>query len=198
MKNIKPKHILLASLAAALILGIYYVVFPGKFLPGEFTDARIKGATVAQRIVELSRDTLSQLNQVSQYDQQRRTSEALIVISNAVLANRESQAEAIRLSSQLNAMAENLSRIKPDSARQIATEAVTAEVALASRLIYYNAYLAELFETLKVKLQRPKAYYLDGQVNDLINKINDEAQAINELNKKFNSAMAELDGIFGR
>jgi hypothetical protein len=106
--------------------------------------------------------------------------------------------EAIRLSEQLTVMAEQAPRIRPDYAKELATEAVASEVALVSRLIYYNNYLAQLFETLKVKFEKPWTTYLDGQVNDLINKINDEAQAINELNKKFLASMAELDRIFDR
>src|SRR3989344_2003952 len=108
MKTIKPRHIVLVLSASALIFSVYYVAFPRKVLPGEFSDARIKGAAVAGRIVELSRDTLSLLGKVSQYDEQRNTVEALIAISSAINTNRDSQAEAIRLSSQLAAMAENL------------------------------------------------------------------------------------------
>ena len=196
MKTIKPRHIVLVLSASALIFSIYYVFVPKKFLPGEFSDARIKGATVAERIVVLSRDTLSLLAQVSTLDQQRNVSAALVAISSAIVVNRESQAEAIRLSSQLNAMAENLPRIQPARAREIATEAVTAEVTLVSRLLYYNNYLNQLFEALKAKFTRPNISYLDGQVNDLINKINDEAKQINILNKKFSAQMAEFDSIF--
>ncbi len=196
MKQIKPRHIVLVLSAVTLLLSIYYVFVPRKFLPGEFSDARIKGATVAQRIVELSRDTLSLLAKVSEFDQRRDFNDALISISDAVVVNKESQQEAIQLSSQLSAMAENLPRIEPADAREIATQAVTAEVALVSRLLYYNNYLNQLFEALKAKFAHPGISYLDGQVNDLINKINDEATQINLLNKKFTGQMAEFDQIF--
>ena len=196
MVRIKPKYLWLAAAAAAVVLVLRYIVFPARFLPHEFSDARIKGASIAQRVVELSRDTLSRLDTVAKYDQKRNYPEALIAISNAIIANRENQAEAIRLSSQLNAMAENLSRIKPDYARELATQAVTFEVALVTRLLHYNNYLSQLFETLKVKFAKPKVAYLDGQVNDLVNKINDEVKEINKLNKEFNASMAEFDKIF--
>ncbi len=198
MKEIKPRHVVLIVSAAALIFGAYYFVFPRRFLPGEFSDARIKGSEVAGRIVELSRTTLSLLGEVSEYDQRRRVSQALVTISQAISINKESQEEAIRLSSQLAAMAENLPRIEPARARELAAEAVTAEVALVSRLLYYNNYLSQLFEALRAKVTRPEASYLDGQVSDLITKINDEAQEINELNKKFNGTMAEFDKVFGK
>lgn len=198
MSKIKLTHILTAVLAAAVVLVLRYVVFPTRFLPGEFTEARIKGSNIAQKIVELSRGNLAFLNQVASFDGSDNHSEALIAISNALIKNRENQVEAIRLSEQLTVMAEQAPRIQPARGREIATEAVAAEVALVSRLIYYNEYLDQLFETLKVKFEKPWVTYLQGQVNDLVNKINDEAQAINELNKKFVSSMAELDIIFGK
>lgn len=196
MDKIKTKHVVTVIMAAAMVLVLRYVVFPAKFLPGEFSEARIKGSDVAQRIVEISRDNLALLDEVAKYDRVSNHPEALIAISRAIIQNRDNQVEAIRLSEQLTAMAEQAPRIRPLRAKEIATEAVAAEVALVSRLIYYNSYLSQLFETLKVKFEKPWVAYLDGQVNDLINKINDEAQAINELNKKFVASMAELDKIF--
>ena len=198
MNKIKTSHLLTAAAAAAVVLVLRYVVFPATFLPGEFSEARLKGSRVAERIVELSRTNLSLLSEVARYDRESNYPEALISISNAIIQNRENQAEAIRLSEQLTAMAEQAPRIRPNRAREIATEAVAAEVALVSRLIYYNNYLSQLFETLKVKFEKPWVTYLDGQVNDLINKINDEAHAINEHNKKFVALMLELDSIFGK
>ncbi len=196
MKNIKPRHFVLVLSAVALIFSIYYTFSSRVFLPSAFTDARLKGADVAKRIVDLSRDTLSLLGQVSDYDERRKATEALAAISKAIAINNESQIEAVRLSSQLAAMAENLSSIKPSRGREIATEAVAAEVALVSRLLYYNSYLSQLFEALRAKVNRPGISYLDGKVSELINKINDEAQEINELNKKFNAKMKEFDEIF--
>ncbi len=198
MSKIKPAHIITVVLAAAVVLVLRYVIFPAKFLPGEFTEARIKGSEVAQKIVQLSRENLALLDKVATYDQQNNHSEALIAISNALIKNRENQTEAIRLAQQLTVMAEQAPRIRPAYASEVATEAVASEVTLVSRLITYNDYLNQLFETLKVKFDKPWVTYLDGQVNDLVNKTNDEAQAINELNKKFVSSMAELDVIFGK
>jgi cellobiose-specific phosphotransferase system component IIB len=198
MSKIKPMHIITAVIATAVVLALRYVVFPAKFLPGEFTEARIKGSDIAQNIVQLSRTNLALLNEVAKYDQDNNHSKALIAISNALVQNRLNQVEAIRLSEQLTVMAEQSQRIQPARGREVATEAVASEVALVSRLVYYNDYLNRLFETLKVKFEKPWVSYLDGQVNDLVNKVNDEAQAINELNKKFVASMAELDAIVGK
>ncbi|OGY63703.1 MAG: hypothetical protein A3E64_01020 [Candidatus Harrisonbacteria bacterium RIFCSPHIGHO2_12_FULL_48_16] len=198
MKRIKPLHVALVFAAAAMVLILRYVVFPPKFLPWEFTEARLKGADIAQRIVELSRGTLTRLNDVSRYDQDRNYNEALVSIARAVIENRQNQVEAVRLSSQLEDMARYIMKISPSRARSLATDAVSSEIALVTRMVYYNDYLFQLFEALKAKLENPSRSYLDGQVNELINNINDEAQSINDLNKHFNQVMAEFDAIFGK
>ena len=189
-------HVALVFTAAAIVLILRYVVFPTKFLPWEFTEARLKGADIAQRIVELSRGTLARLNDVSRYDQERNYNEAVVSVSQAVIENRQNQVEAVRLSSQLEEIARHITKISPSRARSLATDAVSSEIALVTRIIYYNDYLFQLFEALKAKFEKPNLSYLDGQVNELINSINDEAQSINDLNKHFIQVMAEFDTIF--
>jgi hypothetical protein len=183
-------------LAAVAVLFFRYVVFPPKFLSGYFIDARLKGAAISENIVFLSRENLSNLNKAADFDRKRNYPEALIAISNAVIATREIQNEALRLSSQLATMAEYISGIRPIRARDLATEAITAQVALVNRLLAHNSYMNELFEKLKVKFEKPWVAYLDGQVNDLVNRINDEVSESNELNKRSTEFLAELDLIF--
>ena len=113
-----------------------------------------------------------------------------------MIENRSNQEEAIKLATQLEKMARILPSIKPASARQHATAAVSSEVALVSRLVSYNDYLKQLFEVLRAKFNNRYSYYeADGQVELLIVKINEEAQAINGLNNRFSAALAELDKI---
>ena len=92
-------------------------------------------------------------------------------------------------------MARALSSIKPERSRILATEAVSAEVALVSRLLSYNDYLLQLFETLRAKFSNP-GLSSNGKVNDLIARINDETRAINELNGRSTNALASFDEVF--
>ena len=170
--------------------------FPSKYVPSEFTEARLKGAAIAQKILVFSNSALASLGKISEYDQNGETAEALILISRQLLENRANQEEAIKLATQLEKMARTLPSIKPASARQHATAAVSSEVALVSRLVSYNYYLKQLFEVLRAKFNNRYSYYeADGQVELLIVKINEEAQAINGLNNRFSAALAELDKI---
>ncbi|MBI2024806.1 MAG: hypothetical protein HYT03_01820 [Candidatus Harrisonbacteria bacterium] len=195
-KIVRWQYILGAVIAALIVFGARYLILRPDFIPWEFSAARAKGAAIAEKIVELSRNNLARLSDVSRFDRQRNVSEALISISNAVIENRQTQVEAIRLSSQLEEMAQYISQIRPVRAREFATEAVAAQVALVSRLLFYGDYMSRLFETLRAKFDDPGRAYLDGQVNDLINKLNDEAQAINDLNKRATRALDEFDRVF--
>jgi hypothetical protein len=87
-------------------------------------------------------------------------------------------------------MAKNLAQISPASASQKALEAVSSETALISRLITYNDYLTQLLEVLRGKFLGKNS---NDKIPELIQKLNNEAQAINDLNQKFNETMKEFD-----
>ena len=190
-------RILVVSVFAGF--GIYLIfanlIVTKKVLPEEFSEARVKGATLAKSIVDLSSESLKNLTEIARYDEEGDRSEALILISKEVIKNRETREQAIKLSSQLEKMARSLTNIKPTKARVLATEAVSSEVALVSRLISYNDYLLQLFETLRDKFQNTSRNP-NGRVQQLINKINEEASAINQFNRRFNQSLAEFDQVF--
>ena len=135
-----------------VIIGIFVklVFFSGRpSVPADFSEARLQGAAIAKNIVAISNNVYDDLAKISQFDQGGDTAQALIVISNQLIQNRQHQEEIIKLASQLEIMARNLENIRPASARQLATEAVGSEVALVSRLVGYNDLLKQLFEILQ-------------------------------------------------
>jgi len=182
----------------AVGLGIYLLVaavLKDKFVPQEFLEARARGAELAQNIVLLSRESLKNLGQISKYDLEGNVTGALDLISIEINKNQEIRREAIKLSSQLEKMARAIGAIKPEGARILATEAVSSEVALVSRLIVYNDFFLQLFGTLETKFQGEEPNPTN-RVQQLINNINDEAKAINQFNKRFSESLAEFDKIF--
>ena len=72
---------------------------------------------------------------------------------------------------------------------------MSSEVALVSRLLSYTNNLIELFGVLRLKFEKPGTQF-DGAVAGLIDKINEEARAINSFNQRFNWSLAEFDKIF--
>ncbi len=188
----------IGAVIAVVAFGLYFFInslLAKSFVPTEFAEARLTSVAVAKQIVNLSSDALSSLDQISKYDQQGNTSKALILISNEVIKNQETHQEAIKLSSELEQMARLLNDIKPTQAKVLATEAVSSEVALVSRLLVYNDFLLQLFQTLRDKFQN-KNFNADGKVQDLINKINEQARAINDFDNRFNQSLAEFDKFF--
>lgn len=186
--------VLPAVIAAGIVLSLRFLVFSADHVPSDFTDARVRGAAIAENVMVLSKKTLGRLDAIAEHDRNRRTAEALLLVSQEVLESGKMREEAARLASQLERMARALPSIKPEVARQLATEAISAEVALVSRLMTHNALLAELFDILKMKLES-RASNVDGRVNELINQINSEAGAINQFNKRFRDALEEFDRI---
>ncbi len=191
-----PRRIRVLIIFLLIVLVAYFIVrflfVETRNIPPDFLRARQEASLIAQDIVNLSGETANKLDEVSQLDQQRKYTEALILISQELERNRDAREKAVGLSQRLEAMAKNLAQIKPASASQTALQAVSSETALISRLINYNDYLNQILEVLRAK-------FLDkgdgDQIPELVNKANDEARAINDLNQKFNDVMKEFDAI---
>ncbi len=174
--------------------GVYLaarLLIPTAYIPPVFSEARINGAGFAKNIVSLLEESVRHLQEIAAFDREGNAPEALTLISQEVIKNRNIQQEAIKLSSELEKMARAIPEVRPDSARFAATEALSSEIALVSHLLNYTAALRELFDVLRSKLNRTTA--TEEQVRSLIAGINREAEAINDLNQKFNNALQELD-----
>lgn len=184
-------------LAILVYAGGIFAVSENRSVPEEFSAARIEGAKLAVEIVAASNHSLENLKKIADYDKQGNTSEALVLISQEVVKNQEMQKRAIALSSQLEKMAILIPQIEPTRARLIVTEALSAEVGLVSRLIVYQNTFFELFQVLRLKLEGG-ASDMDARIGELVSKINEEASAINNLNNKFTTNLAEFDRIFIR
>lgn len=159
-------------------------------IPSDFLIARREASLIAQNIVSISNESTDRLNEIAQFDKDRKYTEALLLVSQELERNHQAREKAIKLSAQLEIMAKNLAKISPVSAGQIALEAISSETVLISRLITYNDYLAKLLEILRGKFLEKQN---GDQVPELISKINDEAKAINDLNQKFNEVMKKFD-----
>lgn len=165
--------------------------------PKEFFVSRSQGAAIAETLQQLTRQSLSRIAQIAEYDQSRNANAALLLISQEINEHTKSQELAAELASQMEVMARLMPSINPESAREDATEGISAGLALVSRLVTYNNLIRELFGVLQQKLVDEKnTAIFDGRVNSLIDEINTQAKAINEFNRRLNDAMAEFDDKF--
>ena len=165
-----------------------------KNTPKEFLEARQEASLIAKDIIDISGRTAENIKKISDLDKNKEYTEALNLISEELNNNREARENAISLSTKLEIMAKNVSQISPAVAGQIAIQAISSETTLISRLITYNDYLIKLLEILQAKFLE-KEKNANDKIADLIEKINDEARAINDLNNNFNNLMTEFDKI---
>ena len=191
-----PHRARITAIFIVIILVVYFVfrflTIDAKSVPDEFLMARQQASGIAQEVVSLSNQSTDNLIEISKLDQERKYAEALNLISQEIERNRQAREKAINLSSQLEIMTKNIAGISPDSASQVAIQAVTSETILISRLITYNDYLNQLLEILRDKFMGANN---GNSIPDLISKINNEAQAINDLDKKFNDLIEEFDSF---
>jgi len=191
----KLKIALIALFFIVLIgLGLYRFLFGGeRVVPIQFSQARISGAKIADEVVRLSSLSLGNLEVINKYDRDGDYQAALRLVEEELERNRQARQEAMQLSQYLDQMAKALPEIKPRRARDLATEAVGQEVNLINHLLARNELLQQLFELLKQKFEKNQGG--DGHLKELINKINEEAIAINRLNNHFNSTMERFDAL---
>ena len=194
-----PRRLRILVLFLLIVFAAYFItrVFLGesKEVPREFLEARQQASVIAQEIIRMSDETANRLNEVSNLSQERKYTEAVNLIVQEIERNRQAREKAIRLSAQLEKMTQSISGITPKSASQSALEAVSSEVALISRLISYNDYMIQLLEVLRAKFLGQEKNS-DGKIQELIEKINNEARAINDLDQKFNRIMSGFDSYF--
>jgi len=180
----------------AIILACYFLIkfFPTEALkvPSEFKEAKYQASSLAQEIVEFSKDLTNNLEEINRLDSEKKYAEAINLLAQATERNQEVREKAVKLSEALSKMALAVPKISPTSASQIALQAISSETTLISRLITYNDYLNQLLEEFRLKLLGKSVG--DHKVQELISKINEEVRAINELNSKFNSLMKRFDG----
>ena len=190
-----PRRIRILIIFFLIILISYFVIrfflAETRNIPPEFLKARGQASLIAAQIVSISDESSHRIDEIAQLDQEKKYTEALLLVSKELDKNREARQRAVELSGQLEAMARNLSQISPASSGQKALEAVSSETALISRLITYNEYLNQLLDILRDKFLDKTA---GDRVGEVIQKLNDEARAINDLNQKFNDTMKDFDG----
>jgi len=163
-------------------------------VPQDFIDARQNSINVSQIIVRLSADSLVDLSHIGLLDKQGKTKEALDLVSKAIENNRQAREQAVKLSDYLEVMSKNLPNLSPWRAKDLATEALGYEVSLINHLISYNDELNQLLHVLEDKFSK-KLENVEIQIAFLLNRINEEGDAINILNRKFNDTMIKFDKL---
>jgi len=161
--------------------------------PKEFVDARLKGALIAQSIVNLSNQSVIDLAKISEFDSRGRFADALALTADVIKQSQQIRDEAVSLSGQVEIMTRSLSDIDSLEARQAALESIANRLALISRLINYSGYLGQLLDTLRGRFTG--SAQTNQEVAALIDQINGEVRAINSFNSQAGQAMDKFDKL---
>ncbi len=166
--------------------------FSSNGVPHDFKEARLQGGIIAQDIVNISNHMSEQLAMINKLDSEGNLAEALNQTTALLQETDAVKNRAIELSTELEKMTGALATIKSPEARTAALESISNRLALISRLLSYNTYLAQLLTTLR---DRFTGMSTNMRVATIIAQINAEVNAINNFNREAGQAMDRFDKI---
>ncbi|MBS3902790.1 MAG: hypothetical protein KGZ30_00205 [Anaplasmataceae bacterium] len=199
MNYFRRRTRIIAIFSGLVIAGaiIAYVFSGGSGVPGEFSEARSRGALIAQSIVSLSQESTSVLEEINRLDRQGRLSEALALTTNLMEKNDELRNRAIELSREVEAMTLSLESLRDGEAQEVALESIASRLAMVSGLISYSNNFEELLSVLQGKF-RGQPVKGARPVNTIINEINSQVEAINNFDQEAQRSIERFDAIIGK
>ena len=85
--KLRPIMWMPALFAAIAVLGVRFMIARSEYVPQEFFEARRTGAAFAETIVTLSRQSLTRIGQIADFDRQGDFTSALNLISLELVEN---------------------------------------------------------------------------------------------------------------
>lgn len=185
------KLYILLILIGVLIYGLTrFISSDDIFISKDFDFSRRQSALIAQDIVNLSTEIKNDISKINDLDKEKKYKEAFNLLNETNFKILDIRQKAIELSKTLEIMTKELNNIKAKGNERWAIVAVTNRLTIISHLINYSDYLFSL------NLALQKRFYGEDnkkEIEDLIQKINMEATAINEANQKAMEAMQKFD-----
>lgn len=160
-------------------------------VPEGFTKARLQGALISQDIVILSKQTADTLSDINQMDRDQEYAKAIALTETATQKSKDIREKAASLSEELKVMAQSLTSIKSESARELALASIQSRMDLIEHLISYAQKIEELMNVLQMRFEGQPGY--GGKVAQLLSAINGEVGSINEMNEKAAQQMDRFD-----
>jgi ABC-type transporter Mla subunit MlaD len=191
----KYKKPILISIGILLSSGLLFTLTRsmGNGAPVAFSESRMQGALIAQAIVGASKQSAVDLEKINELDKNGKFDEALDLVKKTIEKSQQIREQAVKLSEELQKMAQAVSGVRSEAARQAAIESVSSHLSLISRLINYSDYLDQLLEVLRNRFSGN--FVRAGEVADLIKNINTEISAINDFNAQAEKAMEQFDSL---
>lgn len=190
----KQKKIIIGiALALVLIVGYFGITryLSTHAVPGEFRTARAEGGQYAQEITDLSKEVRDDLVIVREREQKGQFKEAAELLVGVKERNNTMKDNALELAKRLTAMAQSTQDIRSEEAQPIALDALAIHLKMIQRTINYNKYLTELTGLLEKRFQGQAVD--QKRIAQLIQQINDEVDAVNDLNGQATRKLEKFD-----
>ena len=168
------------------------------YVPQEFYASRDSAAEISSRIVQLTDASVITLGQISAADEKGDYKRGLELINQEIDRNAEIKERAFKLSEELKIMLLNLGAVKPDKAAGAGLQATTNGLELAQKMVNYNNLAQELLAQLQTRLKKNGSPETRQRIEQIILRMNEEAEAVNDLNKRYQEEMREFDRLTGR
>jgi len=184
----------LILIVGVLVAGAWYLMVTNVFVPEGFERSRQNSVFIAKNIVDLTEESLNNLNAIAEADKEYKFKIALILVREELDRITDAKVKASELTQELTEMSLAAAAIKPTRAKDLAVDAITHELNLIAELLIYNDSLHALLQTLEYKFSGDIRYDSDD-VQKLVTNINQRTREVNKLNELFKEKMAEFDKI---
>jgi len=167
------------------------------YVPPEFLEARTRTGSISENIVTIASASIDNLRNIRHEDVSGNYEGALDLVSAEIMRNEAARQEALKLSYELATLAAQIELVRPEEAAQIGLQAALCGTQITQHLINYNVYTNQLLEALRVGFATGTSAEEESsaKVQGLIDKMNEEAEAINRLNREYKTAMGEFDAL---
>lgn len=163
--------------------------------PPQFFEARNRAGEISNRIVELTHTSVDNLELISAADEAGRYKRGLELTQEEIDRNAEVKNEAFKLSEELKIMALNLNEVRPKEAAEVGLQATTNGLELVQHLINYSNLTEELLGVLQTRLKSNGSPETRERIEQIILRMNQEAEAVNKLNDEYREEMKNFDQL---
>lgn len=186
--------------AIALIVAVFYLIInPPQFsdkkenvFPPAFTEAYAAVTNLSSVISEAAEEATVRIGEINEADRKGDYIRAFNLTVEQAKQHEGLRMKSVELLAELQKMAASVEQIDSPTVQQLVLQVVSTQVSLVSRLLIYNERWISLLNHLKSKFLSATPWVFDSETEELIQKINDEIEAINELNRKYNALIEEL------
>lgn len=198
----KYRRFLLAFAVILVLAVFYFVINPPRFLnkeenifPPAFIEAYSAAFNLSSAISEVAKGAAVRINEINEADRKGDYIRALNLTVEQVKQHEGLRMKSVDLLTELQKMAASVEQIDSPTVQQLVLQAVSTQISLVSHLLIYNERWISLLNHLRDKFLSVKPWVFNPETEKLIQKVNDEIEVINKLNRQYNALMEELRRI---